>query len=60
MSRDGLPDAISKPVGFVEQVTGVCHGDLLSGNDTSPKAITCAPTPLCQREGIARSLSSGL
>src|SRR6516165_8603168 len=51
MSRNGLPDAISRPVGFVEQVTGVyhtgvCHSDLLSGNDTSPKAITCAPTLL--------------
>ena len=60
MSRNGLPDAISRPVGFVEQVTGVyhtgvCHSDLLSGYDTSPKAITCAPTPLCA--GPARAFS---
>ena len=50
-SRDGLLDGVSRPAGFDEPITGVCHSDLLSGNDTSPKAITCAPTLLCQRAG---------
>jgi hypothetical protein len=51
MGNDGLLDGVSRPASFDEQVTGVCHSDLPSGNDTSPKAITCAPTLLLQRAG---------
>ena len=36
------------PIGLDKYKSGVCHSDLLSVTDTSPKAITCAPTRILQ------------
>src|SRR5215472_4711135 len=48
-------DGVGLPNGLHECSAGVCHNDLLVRNDTSPKAITCAPAPL--PAGQARAFS---